>query len=351
MPVRSCGAALVTLVLIGLAGDPCAAQVSFRGKTITMLIGSEPGGGTDTTGRLLARYLHKYLPGEPNVVVQDMPGAGGITEMNYFIHRIQPDGLNVTMGSITTLDPLTFRRSDAQYDPRSLGFVGGIGRGGSFIFIRRQALPRLHDKSLPPVVIGSALAIPRVAMQPALWGIEYLGWNATWVTGYRGTNEVMLAFDRGEIDMTSTANLFEIKDRLSSGELKIVNQTGGIENGKIVGRPEFGDAPLFPDQMAGVIKDPIAQKAFDYWSVFNSADKWLALAPDTASDVLATYRNAFQKMSGDPQLRAEGETISDGFAPEAASDVTMIVKSLVETPEAAIEYTKTLMRKQGIMVQ
>lgn len=343
---------LAILVVASLSGRPCfaAAQVSFQRKTITMLVGSEPGGGTDASGWLLAPSLHKYLPGEPNVIVQNMPGAGGMTALNYLVHRTERDGLTVLMGSITTLDPLTFRRG-VQDDPRSLDFVGGIGRGGSVIFVRRQALPRLYDKSTRPVVIGSALAIPRSAMQPALWGIEYLGWNASWVTGYRGTNEVMLAFDRGEVDMTSTGNIFQIKQRLDSGELKIVNQTGSLENGKIVGRPEFGNAPLFLEQMQGKIKDPLAQKAFDYWVALDAGDKWLALAPGTPADVVAAYRDAFRKLSLDPDFREQGSTISDGFAPMAPLDVTNIVQTLVETPNDAIEYTKALMRKQGISAQ
>lgn len=344
--------AVAGLALAGLLSNPCpAAQMSFQGKTITMLVGSEPGGGTDASGRLIAPYLHKYLPGAPEVIVQNMPGASGTTALNYLVHRTQPDGLTVLMGSITTLDPMSFRRGGAQYDPRSLDFAGGIGRGGSVIFVRRQAEPRLYDKSAPPVVIGSALAIPRSAMQPALWGIEYLGWNATWVTGYRGTNDVMLAFDRGEIDMTSTANIFQIKRRLDSGELKIVNQTGSFENGKLVGRPEFGDAPLFAEQMRGKITNPIAQKAFDYWAALDAGDKWLALAPGTPADVVASYRDAFQKLSLDPEFRKRGNAISDGFAPMTPTDVGAIVQTLADTPDEAIEYTKRLMRKQGIRVQ
>jgi putative tricarboxylic transport membrane protein len=348
--VSGLAGALAGLVLgLGLTG--AAAQVSFKGKTITMLVGSEPGGGTDASGRVIAPYLHKYLPGEPNVVVQNMPGASGMTALNYFVHRTQPDGLTVVMGSISMIDPLTFRRSGAQYDPKTFQFLGGIGRGGSVIFIKREALPRLYDKSAKPVVIGSALAVPRSAMQPALWCIEYLGWNAIWVTGYRGTNEVMLAFDRGEIEMTSTGNIFQIQERLNSGQLKIVNQTGGMENGKIVGRPDFGDAPLFPVQMQGKIKDATARKAFDYWQALDIGDKWLALAPGTAAPVVAAYREAFRKTAADPDFRERGEVISDGFAPMTAGDVGTIVQTLVDTPNDALDYTKSLMRKQGLRVQ
>jgi tripartite-type tricarboxylate transporter receptor subunit TctC len=338
---------------VALSAEPAVAQgsISFKGKTITMLVASEPGGGTDASGRTIMPYLRRYLPGEPNIVVQNMPGASGLTALNHFVRRTQPDGLTVVMGSISMVDPMNFARSTSQYDPRTLHFVGGIGRGGNVIFINRDAEPRLFDKSKKPAVIGSALSYPRSAMQPALWCIEYLGWNATWVTGYHGTNETMLALDRGEIDITSTGNIFQIQDRLTSGQLKILNQTGAIENGKIVGRADYGNAPLFPDQMKGRISDPTAQRAFDYWMALNTGDKWLALAPGTPAGIVATYRDAFNKVTSDKEFLERGERISDGFAQMSVADVENVVRTLSDTPAEAIDFTKALMRKQGIRVQ
>src|SRR5438046_774879 len=80
--------------------------------------------------------------------------------------------------------------------------------GGSVLIINKEAEQRLHDKRARPVVMGSPGGIPRSGMQMTVWGSEFLGWNTKWVIGYRGTSELMLALERGEIDMTSTANLF-----------------------------------------------------------------------------------------------------------------------------------------------
>ena len=341
---------LAVLLLLAMAAGPAALAdepVSFKGKSVTMIVGSAPGGGTDTSGRLIANFLHKYLPGEPNIVVQNMPGAGGISSVNYFVHQIKADGLTVLMGSETTIDPIVFRSStNIQYDPKTLALVGGIGRGGSVIFIHKKDQSRLLDKSKPPVIIGNVGPVPREAVQPALWGVEYLGWNARWVAGYHGTNDVLLAFDRGEVDVSSTGNLFEVKDRMS--DLHIITQTGRIHDGKIVGSDAFGDAPLFTDMIAGKIKQPAAQKAFDYWVALNSADKWLALPPGTPAPLLAAYRKSFEDISADPEFMAQGNRISEGFTPISAADFGRLVDILVSTPPEAIEYTKELMRKQGL---
>jgi hypothetical protein len=339
------------LALLGVAPAGAQDAPSFKGKTITMLVGSEAGGGTDAAGRLIALHLRRYLPGEPNIVVQNMPGASGMTALNTFVRRTQPDGLTVSMGSISTIDPVVFRSTNSQYDPRSFRFVGGIGRGGSVIFLNRSAEPRLYDKQAKPVMIASVQAMPRPAIQPVIWCIEYLGWNAAWVAGYRGTSETMFALDRGEADMTSTGNIFQIQDRLASGQLKIVAQTGALHDGRIVGRAEFGNAPLIPDMLQGRIREPIAEKAFRLWTALNTGDKWMALAPGTPDGVLAAYQNAFEQVAAEPDFLAQGEKISDGFAPMSARDVEIVVGTLAETPTEAVDYTKALMRKQGLRIQ
>ena len=336
---------------IGIATAAAQDLPSFKGKTVIMLIGDDAGGGTDAAGRLIALYLHKYLPGEPNVVVQNMSGGSGIAAMNYFVRRTEPNGLTVLMGSISTIDPVVFRNANAQYDPKTFRFVGGLGRGGSVIFVNKAAEPRLHDKAAKPVMIGSVQAMPRPGTQPILWSIEYLGWNGAWVSGYRGTNETLFALDRGEIDMTATGNIFQIQDRLNSGQLEIVYQTGALKDGRIVGRSDFGAAPLFSDLMKGKISDPIAQKAFNLWTTLNTGDKWLALAERTPDGILAAYRDAFDKLVAEPEFLGQGEKISDGFAPMAARDVETVVGTLADTPGEAVDYTKALMRRQGLRIQ
>ena len=343
---------IIGVAMLGVGAAGAAAQgLSFKGKTITMLTGDDPGGGTDVSGRLIALYLHKYLPGEPAIVVQNMVGANGMVAMNYFVRRTEPNGLTVLTGSISTIDPVVFRNANAQYDPKTFRFIGGLGRGGSVIFVNKAAEPRLYDKAAKPVIIGSVQSMPRPGTQPILWSIEYLGWNGAWVSGYRGTNETLFALDRGEIDMTATGNIFQIQDRLNSGQLEIVYQTGALKDGRIVGRADFGAAPLFPDLMRGRISDPIAQKAFSLWTTLNTGDKWLALAERTPDGILAAYRDAFDRLVAEPEFLGQGEKISDGFAPMSARDVETVVGTLADTPGEAVDFTKALMRRQGLRIQ
>jgi len=340
----------LSAALAGVFPAAAADAVSFRDKSITMIIGSETGGGTDASGRVVAPFLAKYLPGSPSVVVRNMPGADGMTALNYLISQTKPDGLTLTTGSSTQVDPLMYRKANAHFDPSTFAFVGGVGRGGTVLLLNKDAEKRLYDKSAEPAIMGSN-ALPRSGMQVTLWGIEYLGWNAKWVVGYRGTSDVMLALERGEIDMTSTGTMFQIRKFQDTGAFKVLNQSGSLEGGTLKPRPDFGDAPLFTDQMKGKIGDPLAEQAFTYWQSINAMDKWLALIPGTPKEIVAAYREAFEKAARDPELLAQGRKISEDFAPMSADDVALLVKRLADTPNEATEYTKVLMRKQGLRVE
>src|SRR6266508_4643721 len=166
-----------------------------------LLLGCSAGGGTDLAGRLIAAHLGKYLPGQPGMIAQNMPGADGLSALNYFVEQTKPDGLSISMGSGSQVDPLHYRKPQAKYDPAKFAFIGGVGRGGTALVINKEAEARLFDSSAAPVIMGSLSGMPRSGMQQAAWGKEFLGWNLKWVIGYRGTGDLTVALERGEIDM------------------------------------------------------------------------------------------------------------------------------------------------------
>lgn len=339
------------IATVALGVSPSAAQdVSFKDKRLVMLIGSETGGGTDTSGRLIAPFFNKYLPGNPSIVVQNMPGAGGIAAQNHFVTSIKPDGMTFTTGASTQIDPLLYRKATAGYDPTKYAYVGGMGRGGNFLLVSKAAESRLYDKSKEPLVMGSNSA-PRTGVQMALWGIEYLGWNARWVTAYRGTNDMFLALERGEIDMAATANYFQVEKALATGKFKVLAQSGSLEDGKLVPRPELADTPIFSELMKGKIKDELGRQGYDYWLSMCATDKWVALPPGTPQNVVDTYRAAFRKIAADPTFVTEGKKMSEDFSPMTPEDVEGLVRTVGKTSPEAIEYINTMMRRQGIRVE
>ncbi|MEA2990185.1 MAG: hypothetical protein QOG83_2896, partial [Alphaproteobacteria bacterium] len=338
-------------LLVG--GSAAAAQdaASFQGKTVAMVVGSAPGGGTDAYGRLVAGSLPAYLPGSPTIVVRNVAGADGIVAMNFMVQQAVPDGFTITAVPNTVADPLNYRKPQAHYDPTTFGVIGGAGRGGEVLLISRDAEKRLTDKQAAPVIMGSLGGVPRSGMQMTAWGVELLGWNAKWVIGYRGSNELTLALERGEIDMTATGNLFLIRKLVDTGKFKILVQSGTLKNGVIESRPDFGDAPIMTKMLDGKLNDPLAAKAFEYWSSIAVTDKWLALPPKSAKPMLDLYRDAYGKIIRDAEFLERARRISEDFSPMTSTDVETLIHRLGSLPPQAIDYMTVILRKQGLDTQ
>ncbi len=338
-------------LLLGCATAVADEPVSFKGKTITMVVATAPGGGTDTSGRLIAPLLASLLPGKPSVIVRNIPGAEGVTAMNYFVKQVAPDGLTVTMGSTTQADPLLYRRPQSQFDPTTFPIIGGAGRGGTALVVRREAEPRLYDRGAAPVVMGALGGVPRSGMLATGWGVDILGWNAKWVLGYRGTKDLMLALSREEIDMTSTANLFQLAEIIANPKFKILSQSGSLQNGQLMARAEFGGAPIFTAMLQDKIKDALTRQAFDYWSSITALDKWLALPPKTPEVYVAAYREAYKSLSADPAFAELGRKISEDFEPMSYRDVESLIAKIGSTPPEAIAYIGAMLHRQGVTTE
>jgi tripartite-type tricarboxylate transporter receptor subunit TctC len=340
---------ILSLVLAtGMTPARADEPVDFKGETVTLLVGFAAGGGTDATARLMAPFFGKYLPGHPTVIVRNMPGAFGMTSLNYILQQTKPDGLTLSLGANSQVDPVNYRKAPIHYDPRDFVYIGGIGRGGSALLANEEAVPRLSDKKAAPVVMGSVGSWPRGGMQTTVWGIEFLGWNARWVSGYQGNNDLILALDRGEVDMTSTSNKFQIDKLVASGRFRILYQNGSLENGRFVGRPDLPGVPVFEEVMRDKIADPLAEKAFQYWVAITATDKFLALAPKTPAPISAAYRTAFLSTVKDPEFVKLGPKLSEDFAAISAEDIARLIGTLADTPDEVVTYMTQLLAKQGL---
>jgi hypothetical protein len=192
------GAGSLALLFLALSERPTVAAESpdFSAKSITMVISQSVGGGTDGTARVVARYLPQYLPGNPSVIVRNVPGGGGVTGINYFYNQVTADGMTLLAGDSGGIDPTNLNKASVKYDPNKLIMLGGFPSPSSVLILRKEALPRFLDRSQTPALMGSA-SPERGTDQPAAWGPKYLGWNVRWVVGYAGTPDLVLAVTRG----------------------------------------------------------------------------------------------------------------------------------------------------------
>jgi hypothetical protein len=182
-----------------------------------------------------------------------------------------------------------------------------------------------------------------------LWGHKFLGWNTRWVVGYPGSTDLMLAMQRGEIDMTSFPRGFVI-DRLNDPkEFKILYLDGLDKEAPKSGRADADNAPLFTEAMEGKIKDPKMRAAYDYWRA-SKVFKWLALPPKTPDAIRDAYRTAFAAILVDADFKKNAEDTLESFTILSGEKTAELIRALSEVSDEAIETTKELMKEQGLGV-
>ena len=240
---------LSALIVTALLVFPRAglAQDYYKDKTVRIIVGFAAGGGVDGEGRVIAKFLERLLPGNPAVIAQNLPGAGGMVATNWFEQFAKPEGLTLHYTSTTSIQQQIFGAEGAKFDLRNWQFIGTIVRQPSVAMIRPDKLPRL-SASGPPLKVG-VRAGDESWNGMFLWGAEFLKWNLAWVPGYPGGGEIRLAFRRGETDIFSTAGIQNLKELAGEGFQAFV-QLGRLGSaGSFQKRPEFPDVPTFEEML------------------------------------------------------------------------------------------------------
>ena len=180
------------------------------------------------------------------------------------------------------------------------------------------------------------------------WGIELLDWNAKWVVGYHSTNDLLLALERGEIDMTSTANLQHFQKLMKLGQFKALAQSGSIHEGKLTARADFVGAQLFPELVAKKVEGPLITGAFRFWTAMTVIDKWVALPPKTPQPFIDAYRAVYANALRDPGFIEMGQKISEDFSPMPHQDVKALVELIGGTPVESVDFIAGMLKRQGL---
>jgi len=170
------------------------------------------------------------------------------------------------------------------------------------------------------------------------------------VQGYRMTGELRQAMERGEIDMTPFGSSMDIEYLLATGKFAVVSQSGAVIDGKMVSRPILGNAPIISNLVKGKIKDPVAQKAFEYGENIIQVGMWLALPPGTPDGIVATYGKAFEAALNDSQFQAAWAKIDPDSPVASKQDLEKLVRELGQAPPEALEYIQAELKRQGFRI-
>lgn len=344
------GIMLCSAACLGILATADAAHAgdTLSGKTVRLIVGSPPGGGTDVGARVFGRYFSEYLPGKPSVIVQNMPGAGGIKAMNYVAQQAATDGTTVLAGSSGEITPDVLLRNKAtHYDATKFAYIGAVATTGTVTIANKEAMARMRNHGTPIVVaqVGGA----RAGAQIALFAAEYLGWKLKWISGYPGTSAMVLALLKGEADLTDTAGLAAMKPLLDDRRFEPVVQAGIFDDGKLKRRDEFPNTPTVGELIRPKLKTALEKEVYENWERTIQIGKFYALPPKTPKEYVEAYRKAFAALASDPGFqKAAKAQIDDNYVLIPADNTAKIIGAMAATPDRDLDFILRLRVKYGL---
>ncbi len=324
------------------AVSPAVEAVDFSGRTFVVMVASSPGGGTDTTARLVARHWGKYLPGKPEVVIRNKPLQTAAA--NFFQRKTRPDGLTTgVFAGGGSLAPVARKASSVRYDPLSWEYIGSIERGPSVQFVRKSALARLKDPGAAPVAVGSAGPGYRPSDAMAVYGAEYGGWNIKIVHGYPSSRDVYLAYERGEVDMFGSGTSRIIRRFLKGDAVALAVHEK---------RADFPEVPTLEELLGDKMPKGMARKAYRIWSGPSSVDKYFVLPAETPAAVVTALRASFDQVLAGPGFQKNARKIlGKGYRPLTGPETKQLIKDSLVIPDEVMSFNRKLRDKHGLPLQ
>lgn len=342
------GVAVAAAASIALAA-PAQAEVDFSGKTVEWWIPFGEGGGSDVWARFYAPYLSKYLPGQPNVIVRNVPGGGSITGTNEFVARAAPDGLSLVGTSGSTQFPYLLGDTRVRYEYADLEPVLVSPTGGvvyipaHFGVSDASELGKLAETEL----VYASQGATSLDLVPML-AFEVMGLKVRHVFGMTGRGDGRLAFERGEATIdyqTSSAYLTNVVPLVEAGDAVPLFSYGVLDaEGNVQRDPTFPDLPSFVEAYEMMHGEKPSGVAFDaYMAFFGSgfaAQKPAMLPKGTPDEIVQAYRQAFVDAVNDPELQAAKGDILGEYEQAVGDDVAGVYAAATSIDPGAREWVR-----------
>jgi tripartite-type tricarboxylate transporter receptor subunit TctC len=331
------------LLFAGWISNAAAQTPFYQGKTITIIVSTKAGDVYDLYPRLVAEFLPKHIPGSPNIIIQNVPGAAGLIGTNQLYNTAKPDGL--TFGA--TYPALYFeqlaKRPEVKFDWTKFIWIGSTVSSNSLMYMRAdtpyKTIDDVRSASAPPKcgatgVTSSAYYMPKLLE-------DAIGTKFDVVPGYVAGQDIDLAVERGEVMCRAfTVNAFFAREPFITWRKKnfvrVLYQTGATRDKRLK------DVPLFKELM-DKYKTPEATRRLA--NVIVAADEFgrpLVFPPGVPPDRVKIIRDAFNKTINDPALLAEAEKRRLDIDPAKGEELDALAKEVMTAPPDVVEKVKKL---------
>jgi tripartite-type tricarboxylate transporter receptor subunit TctC len=331
--------ALTAAVLMAVAtqrvqADPIADF--YRGKQLSMVIGTSAGNDYDYRGRLIARHMGRHSPGEPTIVPRNMPGAGGINAANWLASIAPRDGTTLHMIMTNMMGAQAVGTHGVQFDTRKFFWVGNTTSSPNVTNSwHATGVTKIDQVKSREFILGAPAGTAGVTYGTVMNAL--VGTKFKIVTGYPGGNEVNLAMERGEVEgrgSNSWASWKSTKPEWLAEKKIIMLVQVGLKRD-----PELPDVPLLLE----LVSNDLDHKVMTFLSAETAISRAAVTTPDVPAERVEALRRAFDATMKDPQFLAEAEKAKMDIGAMTGEESQKIADSIVNTPPEVIARAKVVL--------
>jgi tripartite-type tricarboxylate transporter receptor subunit TctC len=333
---RSAVAWAVAAVALTGPAAPAHSTGFYEGKTLEIIVSAGVGADSyDSLSRMVARHIGRHLPGEPAVVVRNLPGAGGILAANELYNIAPRDGTVIAMLDQSIYETQLFKVAGLRADVTRMSWLGRIISNNAVLFAwHAAAVKKIEDAYSTELVVCSTgkSSQMRWTMLKRLMGVKF-----KLITGYKGTGEGLVAIERGEVEALSMPwTVFRVirADWLSNRKVNILLQTG-IEKA-----PDLPDVPRLAD-LAHTVEQ---QQILELFSQAEKVGRSLTAPPGLPQARIAELRSAFAATLEDPGFLAEAQNMQIRLSPLPGAELQAMI-------EKAVGYAPAIVAKAQALIQ
>jgi tripartite-type tricarboxylate transporter receptor subunit TctC len=325
---------VVALALAGACAPASHAQDFYKGKQLQLIVGYEAGNDYDIGARLLARYLPRHLPGQPAIIVQNMPQAAGVVAANHLYIRAPRDGTALASISRNFPSQAIMGQPNIEADPRRFIWLGATSFPGRVCVATAAAAVKTPDDLFKTeLIVGSVGTGSSTSIVPTVLN-RVLGTKFRLIEGYRGAQDVILAMERGEVHgLCSSLGQFRTHEQqIRDGKFRILFRAEETEMADIPNTPSIYDHAKSDEQRA-LMRFVFSSTEFGRPYLF---------PPDVPTDRIALMRKAIAEAVRDPELVAEAQKARLDMTYRPPEHLERLVAKLAETSPEQLQAIKKI---------
>lgn len=340
---------LLGLVLVSSFPGPmqAGAQEFYKGQTIRLIVGYSTGGAMDDWARFVARHLGRNIPGNPEIIVQNMPGAGGIAAANYIFNVAKPDGLALGLVNPALYSDQLIGAKEVKFDWPKFAWIGSPERVAQVLFIRTDFPAKTLEEMRSVAEPARCAATGRAGLAYFLPKLldDALGVKINMVLGYGGGGDMNLAMEKGEIHCragTVSAYVGREPTRtwIKKNFVRALVQSGGKRY------PKLPDVPTFYEVMETHKTSDEMKRLARVLLSSGDLGRPIMGPPEMPADRVKMLRDAFSKAMNDPALMADAQKRRWDLDPTTGAELETIAKEIMVQPPEVIARMKKFLLDQ-----